>query len=149
MNKKIKMKGIEMKGSISISKVTCGGEPENDYVSIRIEDGLSSIGFTTVKMDIESFGRALLGLGHVPVEFELLGMDKVGKKFEHKTVEVMITHEGELSPREEDIDIAVSKHEVDGWIGSKKDCKNFHRLVRCESDKYSVYNVHYYRWVAI
>lgn len=141
-----------MNGKITIGKVTCCGEPQNNYVSITIEDELSSIEFVTVKMDTKSFGEALLGLGHVPVEFELRGTNKIGKKLEHKTIEVMITHKGELSPREGDIDIAVSKHEVDGWYGNRDDCKNFHKLIRGEGGEgsgYSVWTVHYHRWVDI
>lgn len=137
-----------MKGKITITKVTCGGRSENDYVSISIEDKLSSIEFVEVKMDIESFGRALFGLGNVPIEFEFQGVDKIGKKFENKTVEVMITHRENESPGTGDIDIALSKYEIDGWKGDRRDCINMHKLVRRGGD-YTVYDVHFFRWVDV
>ena len=137
-----------MKGKITIGKVTCCGEPENDYVSIRIEDELSNINFVDVKMDIESFGKALLGLGSVPVEFELRGLDRVGKKFEHKEMEVMITHRRGDSPGTGDIDAALSKNEIDGWKGDRGDCTNMHKRVRSGAG-YTVHNVHFFRWVEL
>ena len=76
-----------MNGKVTIGKVTCSGGVENDFVSIRIEDTLSRIAFVDVKMDIESFGKALLGLGNVPIEFKLQGLDRVGKEFQHKEIE--------------------------------------------------------------
>lgn len=137
-----------MKGKITIGKVTCCGVPKNDYISIAIEDEVSNIRFVTVKMDIESFGKALFGLGSVPVEFEFQGIDKVGKKYEYKTVEVTISHRKNDFPEEGDIDIAVSKYEVDGWKGDRKDRSNMHRWV-CNGDGYTVYKVGYFRWVEL
>ena len=46
---------MKMNGNISIGKVTYCGSPEEDYISIEVEDKLSSINFLKVKMDLESF----------------------------------------------------------------------------------------------
>ena len=77
-----------MKGNISIGRVTCNDSP--DYVQIDIEDKLSSINFISIKMTIKDFAETILGRGYIPIEFETRGLDKLGKKMEHKTVEVSI-----------------------------------------------------------
>ena len=138
-----------MKGKISIGKVTCCGSPEGDYISIEVEDELSSINFLKVKMDLESFAKALMGLGNVPVEFELRGLDRVGKKHEYTTEQVYIPYAPSGVGFSDDlIDKAVSKWETDGWVGSRRDCKNHHNWVE-NRDNGSVYNVHFSRWVDV
>jgi len=139
-----------MNGKISIGKVTCCGRPEEDYISITVEDKLSSIRFLEVKMGLESFAKALMGLGNVPVEFELQGLNRVGKKYEHKTVEVYVPHGHTGFISDDFIDKAVSRRENDGWVGSRRDCKNHHNWVRnFEDDEGSIYNVHFCRWVEV
>lgn len=136
-----------MKGKLSIGKVTCCGSPEEDYISIGIEDTISSIQFVSVKVDLVTFTKALFGLGNVPIEFELRGAERVGMKYEHKTENVAIPHAPlEISLKDSDIAEAVGCHEVDGWIGDRDDCKNHHRHIRSEKT-YQVYEVHYHRWV--
>lgn len=140
-----------MKGKISIGKVTCGGRPiEKDYVRIEIEDELSSIHFVEVKVELRAFAEALFGLGNVPVEFELRGLDRVGKKFERKTVVVSILVNSLEIPNlsDDNIDKAVSAYEIDGWIGRREDCCNHHNYVNC-TKTHEMYRVHFYRWVDV
>lgn len=137
-----------MKGKISIGKVTCCGRPEEDYISITVEDELSSINFLEVKMDLESFAKALMGLGNVPVEFELRGLDRVGKRYEYKTEQVYVPNDHTGFTSDDLIDKAVSKKETDGWIGSRRDCKNQHNMVDCDKEGVT-YNVHFCRWVDV
>ena len=142
-----------MKGKLSIGKVTCCGSPEEDYIRIEIEDEISSIQFVTVKADLETFTRALFGLGNVPIEFELRGAERVGKKYEHKIVQVSIPNAPDgISLLDKDIDQAVGYYEVDGWTGRREDCKNHHRHIRqsntMRKDRtYQLYAVLYVRWV--
>ena len=144
-----------MKGKLTIGKVTCCGSPEEDYIHIAIEDSTSSIQFVTVKADLETFTRALFGLGNVPIEFELLGIERVGKRYEHKTVQVSIPNAPDgVGLLDKDIDQAVGCYEVDGWRGSREDCKNHHRHIRqsntMRKDRtYQVYEVLYVRWVDV
>jgi len=139
-----------MKGKLSIGKVTCCGSPEEDYINIELEDGLSSIQFVKVKVSLMDFTKALFGLGHVPVEFELSGLDRVGKRYEHKTEQVYVPDApiGQFTISDDLIDKAVSKWETDGWVGSRRDCKNHHNWVT-DHDKGSIYNVHFARWVDV
>lgn len=100
-------------------------------------------------MDFESFSKALLGQGNMPIEFQLRGLDKVGKKYEYKTEEVYVRTNGP-EDRENAIELAVRFEEVDGWIGDRNDCYNHHKFLRRDSkgnDNYDVYSVSYRRWV--
>lgn len=136
-----------MKGKLSIGKVTCGGEPEKNYISITVEDSISSITFVEVKVDLRTFTDALFGLGHVPVEFELRGIERVGQLYEHKEVEITIPKEPDsLYPQDATIAEAIGCYEVDGWIGNAEDCKNHHRWVKSEKT-YQVFRIRYHRWV--
>ena len=142
-----------MEGKLSIGKVTCCGNSKEDYISIEIEDTLSSIQFVRVRADLETFTKALFGLGCVPIEFELNGIERVGKKYEYKTVEVSIPHvpsRFEFTDEEinKAIDKAVSKYEVSGWVGSREDCKNYHNQVHYDKT-HQEYNVHFCRWVEV
>ncbi|GAF90109.1 unnamed protein product, partial [marine sediment metagenome] len=58
-----------MKGKITIGKVTCCETPEEDYISIRVEDEISSIEFVEVKMSLLDFAKVITGQGYVPMEF--------------------------------------------------------------------------------
>lgn len=139
----------KLKGSISIGKVTCCGTPKADYISIRVEDELSSITFLEVKMGLEDFAKALMGLGNVPIEFELQGTDRVGKKYEHKTLEIHVPYRsGDIRSSDDLIDKAVSEQEFDGWVGSRRDCKNHHNWIK-NATTGAVYNVHFCRWVDV
>lgn len=137
-----------MKGKLSISKVTCCGVPKEDYISIEVEDTLSSIRFIEVKMDLETFVQALFGLGNCPVEFELQGSDKVGKKYECSTEPVFVPHNHDGFISDDLIDKAVSSLEHDGWIGDRQDCNNHHNWVENLTEG-AIYNVHFYRWVNV
>jgi len=137
-----------MKGRISINKVTCQA-PEKDYVIIELEDELSSVEFVQARMSLETFGRALFGLSSLPVEFELRGLDKVGKKLENKIEEVFIPCETELYATDKEIRQAIKKYEVDGWIGRDENAKNHHNWVGYRGiDGYTA-RVIFRRWVEV
>lgn len=137
-----------MQGHISIGKVTCSSSERTEhYISIGIEDEFSTINFLRVKVSMENFAEALMGLGHVPVEFELSGVDRVGKKYEYKTLEIHVPYRpGDLCTSDDLIDKAISKQEFDGWVGSRRDCKNHHNWLR-NATSGAVYNVRFCRWV--
>jgi len=137
-----------MKGRLSIGKVTCCGNREKDYIRIQLEDSLSSMEFVQVKVDLKTFTQALFGLSNVPMEFELMGIDRVGKKYEHKTVEVLIPRPDIGSPSDDVIHAAIKPYEIDGWIGRSEDAKNHHNRVE-NIPAGSVYKIHFCRWVEV
>lgn len=126
-----------MKGYISISKVhNC--KTNDEYISIAIEDESSSIEFVTATMSLKDFTKALTGQGHIPIAYALRGVDKVGKEYQHKTEIVPFLFDAS----EEDINKAVGRYEVDGWIGTKDDYKNHHNQTGPKGVR-----IVYYRWV--
>jgi hypothetical protein len=85
----------------------------------------------------------------MPIEFQLRGLDKVGKKYEYKTIEVYVRTNGPEG-RENAVEMAVRFEEVNGWIGDRNDCYNHHKFLRRDSkgnDEYDVYSVSYRRWI--
>ena len=99
-------------------------------------------------MDLLTFTKALFGLGHVPVEFELRGLDKVGKKYEYTTEQVYVPYDHEGNISDDLIDKAVSGWEHNGWAGSRRDCKNHHKRVSGPSNG-ATYNVCFCRWIDV
>jgi len=140
-----------MKGRISISKVHVSGEDivipgEKDYISIEIEDELSSIRFLSLKMSLLNFANAITGQGYLPVDFKLGGLKNVGKKLEVKTLEV---HIPKKNPKraflsDEDIRQAIKISEVDGWKGRDKDAKNHHNYLPGDN-----YKINFHRWISV
>lgn len=125
-----------MKGHISIGKVTVCGTGEQ-YMKITVEDELSGIEFLSADMSLEDFAKALTGQGFMPTEYELRGLENIGKECQHKTV--LMPHSFDAS--DEDIDEAIGKHEVDGWIGHREDYKNHHNW------KDGKVQIRYNRWI--
>ena len=140
-----------MDGKISIGNVSSCGNYKDGYISITVEDSLSSIGFLEIRMDITDFARALMGLGHLPVKYELRGVENLGKKFEVKDIPVAVAmRPGTCHLEDKDIDAAVKNHEVDGWMGRRDDCRNHHNSIGTSKDfdgGFQVYRVHFWRYV--
>lgn len=93
---------MKPKGSTTLEgKVTiaCGRRGADDLPTVRIEitDDLSFVQFLDLKMTAEEFVSAIGGLGHVPCEFTLRGLDKVGKVHEHDTLELELGPAGDYS----------------------------------------------------
>ncbi len=72
-----------MKGNISI------GRDSRDCINITVRDEKSSITFVEVKMTPEQFGMVITGLSMVDIEFEVRGLESVGKEkiTESRTIE--------------------------------------------------------------
>lgn len=77
--------------SVRIGKVMCSREP--DYMTVEIEDALSGIRFLSIDMSMEQFGKVLAGGGSVPVKIEVMGLDNIGKRYEHKPFKFVMTKE--------------------------------------------------------
>ncbi len=100
------------KGDISIGRVSCGGQ-EPDYIHMEIEDNTSRVTFLEIKMDFETFAKVITGQSSLPIEFEVRNLDKIGKRFEHKTEEVPVALTNGFID-DDQIDAAVGYHEMDG-----------------------------------
>ena len=64
-------------GKIIISRIRSNKRDE-DEIEISFIDNQSNTHFATAKMSLETFALALTGLGHLDVEIDVRGLDKVG-----------------------------------------------------------------------
>jgi hypothetical protein len=114
-----------LKGNITIGSVY--SNHEEAYVSLRVEDGTSSVEFLEVKLSYEAFAHALTGRGHVPCEIKVRGLELIGRKRLHKTVLVPVP-DGNWSTHKKRAERAIKELEVDGWHGRVDDALNNHNL---------------------
>lgn len=114
------------KGRINIARWSSNTEP---YHGIRIEvvDGESRVHFLQVNMSVEEFALAITGCGERECEFELRGVDTVGKVREHKEEMVEFDRDVIYSRDRDAALLALKSYEVDGWIGDANDAFNHHR----------------------
>ena len=73
---------------------------DHDGMSIELIDGLSTIHFAKVRLNPEQTVRALSRLGYCPCEIEVVGLDHVGKKLEHKDFEFEMVGDSKYSMRD-------------------------------------------------
>lgn len=66
----------DLKGSITISRVMSG---RGDYISISIRDENSRNRFVEAKLDYATFGKLMSGLAEIECDFEVRGLENVGK----------------------------------------------------------------------
>lgn len=110
-----------MNGHITIGRT---GYKEGEAIHIRLEDDSSHIAFLDVYLSLEDFAKTLTN-SYMDCEYELRGIQNVGKKLETKTENVplndpyMTTDEARLE--------ALKPFEVDGWKARESDISNHHR----------------------
>lgn len=112
-----------MKGQITISRTT--SSKTGNTIRISIEDDSSSVTFLEVLMSLEDFALALTGQGYIDCNFELQGIQNVGKIRETKTELVSLANPFRATD-EERLD-ALKPFEVDGWTARFQDIENHHR----------------------
>ena len=137
-----------MKGNITLSRPTGTGV---DYIEIEIEDNSSGIRFLSARIGYADFAKMLTGLGFIPCEFELRGLDNIGKTVERKTENVYIplrTHPLVMSDpaRRERAEAAIAKYEIDGWTGRVSNALNHHRRISGDVEG-EWYKVAFFRFV--
>lgn len=66
-----------LRGNITISRID--NWKDNPVVQIRIQDALSRSTFVEAIVTMEDFAMAVTGMSHQSIEFEVDGLDKVGK----------------------------------------------------------------------
>jgi len=81
------MKQDGLKGKITISRVRGGGSTEDGPIQITIQDEDALIEFVQINVSLADFTEAVTGLAYTPCAFSVRGLDKVGKKREHRTFE--------------------------------------------------------------
>ena len=118
-----------MKGSLTISRVTGGREPEE--IRIRITDESSRVQFVEMKMTPENFARCITGLGYVEGDFEVRDLHLVGSIGENKEELVRCEPPYGNEKKMAKARAAMRKMEVDGWRGCESDLRNHHR---CSDD---------------
>lgn len=134
-------------GNISIHAVTSGPEKK---VCIWIEDKDSTIQILEIEMTMKDFALALTGQSYIPMKFHLSDTTKVGMQHEVKQMFVTFNRSDFENVIGDDIEIdrAIKKYEVNGWIGSRKDAKNYHNLVSGSGIKTEIiYRISFHRWV--
>jgi hypothetical protein len=112
-----------IKGQLCISRPRGGGE---EYISIEFTDADARVRFATFKIGLEDFSRALTGLGYVPGEIELRGLEYVGMKSENKSEIVL----GNPFVDEKALQKKVAELEIDGWKARAGDLENHHNYTK-------------------
>jgi len=111
-----------MNGNLTISRTTSN---TGHTIRIRIEDDSSGIVFLETEVSLENFALALTSLGYVDCEYELYGLDNIGKKLETKTEIVPL--DNPYRATDEARELALKPFEIDGWKARQSDIKNHHR----------------------
>jgi len=135
----------ELRGRVTIGVPHCSDGSE--FVEIRVEDGLSGAKFAEIKVGLAEFARALAAR-QVDCAFRLRGMDIVGMRREHKTVEIVHPCPNDHARRRDDLlRGAVAPHEADGWAGDIEDFRNQHNRTGVHRAGEEVYRISFVRYV--
>ncbi len=140
-------------GKISISRFTSNHAPYSG-IHLEIIDSISHLHLLDVEISSEEFGNAVTGLGYRPCKCELNpNTDLIGKREEHKTVQIDISDLGAISlfdKRGEKFQNLVTKlaepYSFDGWLPFVVEtCVNHHHM--SHKDGKVFYAVHFHRFV--
>jgi len=135
----------ELRGRVTIGVPHCSDGSE--FVEIRVEDGLSGAKFAEIKVGLAEFARALAAR-QVDCAFRLRGMDIVGMRREHKTVEIVHPCPNDHARRRDDLlREAVAPHEAGGWAGDIEDFRNQHNRAGVHRAGEEVYRIRFTRYV--
>lgn len=129
------------KGRIRMSRYSGSGQG----IHVEIIDEVSRIHFLDGEMTLAAFAD-LLTNHEAEIEFELRGIDLVGMKREHKTVEVPCPNSTFRLTPEQCAEI-LEPYEVDGWKGRPGDLNNMHNKVTGTGKGKSRYRVVFVRHV--
>lgn len=79
---------MKHKGRLSITRPRGGSGPE--VISIRLVDDDAGIEFVQVEVELAAFSDCLTGLADTDCEFEVRGLENVGKRIERETIEFLM-----------------------------------------------------------
>lgn len=121
---------MKRKGKLNI---LCGrGGRNGDTMTIELIDEASGILFVSATTDLLSFMEALTAYAHRPIEFELNGIENVGKQYQSENV-VLTFKRPESSDRKDWLKAArkaAKVHEKDGWRFSDYDLQYNHHKTK-------------------
>lgn len=69
-----------LKGKISITRPSYGDHRQK--IAIGVTDSGSHIQFLELQIDLDDFTKAVTGQGMIPIEFEVRGLENVGRNYE-------------------------------------------------------------------
>lgn len=123
-----------MRGNLTISKISSNAE--NGYMELTIRDEVSGIPFITAKCSLFDFINTLTGMFGVECDYELRGVENIGKERQVKTERI----EGLSSRNWSDRHKFLAPYLVDGWTtGASNDKATFnHHNARYRPDTYAV-----------
>jgi len=116
------------KGNITLSRYDSNYE-DTHPIHLKVEDKDSSTQFIDISMTLKDFAFLITGMGFMDCEFEVRGLDRLGKKRENKTEYVPVP-KGTFLPTKEEAKELIKAFEIDGWIGSIDDATNHHNRSR-------------------
>lgn len=100
---------MKIKGNISILI-------NQEYTTIEIHDTDASINFLSIQLTPEQLSSALSRLSRVPCVIDLHGIDKIGKRMEHKKFAFEIPKEINNSKHAGKLHEIAQSLLTDGWI---------------------------------
>ncbi len=135
----------DLKGKITISKVTSNIEP--DFISITIVEAKSRCKAIEAKLSFENFTKALTGQGHIDCDLVFNDSGVIGKTREIKH-EIIPRPESYKDLVDDNINkgnyqcvLALQALQIDGWEVRRSDIDNFYNWVG--SDKVKVLFIRY------
>lgn len=100
---------MKIKGNISILI-------NQEHTTIEVHDADASIKFLSIQLTPEQLSSALSRLSQVPCVIDLHGIDKIGKRMEHKKFAFEIPKEINNSTHTEKLREIAQSLLTDGWI---------------------------------
>jgi len=106
-------------GKIKISRPNYGCGKE--VICITVKDAEARVEFLEIEISYEDFTKALTGQANIPIQFEVRGLEFVGKKMESKKLEFVLEASTEGYARHyENKAIKQAPNHVDpGWTPSE------------------------------
>lgn len=111
-----------IKGQLTISRVSSSSG--DGYIEIRFRDVDACAEFARFRVSFADFAQAVTGLGYAPGEIQVQGLEVVGLKSENKSELVPGSHPYGDKTKLRELQAAMKKFQVDGWIGRASDLEN-------------------------
>lgn len=102
----------KLKGKLSISRIKDMGD---GFMKISLKDEGSRIEFVKAKVSFANFCKAITGQGEIPIEFEVRGLDVVGKIREQKELIFEIPNGTKFFRHKDYAKKNCQEHAEEGW----------------------------------
>jgi len=131
-----------MQGRANVSIGRCSSNREEDFITIRIGDDISSINIVEVKMSLAEFAQCITSMYMTNIPADFVRPENyafVGKKMEVKTINLPL----DLETFNDEFEKEVKPHEKDGWVADRDEKFNHYRLSK------KGYAITFRRWVEV